>query len=85
MKCPFNKIIVRQVEAEEITSGGIIIPEKSREKNKPFRGEVVCAGEECKYVKVGDTVMFDSTKSFTDSIAGEKYVFMTEEAVLVIL
>ena len=84
MICPFDRLIVIQEAVEEKTAGGIILTEKARKKNQPFRGKVYSVGE-CKYVKQGDIVMFDHDKAFTDTIAGEEYVFMKEEAVLVIL
>ena len=85
MICPFDRIIVIREVVEEKTPGGIIIPENAKKKAQPFRGKVYACGEECKFVKTGDVVMFDSEKVFTDVIAGEEYVFMREEAVLVIL
>ncbi len=85
MICPFDRVIVIREAAEEKTAGGIYLPDKAKKKNQPFRGKVYSCGAECKYVKQGDVVMFDSEKSFTDTIAGEEYVFMKEEAVLVIM
>jgi chaperonin GroES len=84
MICPFDRLIVIQEAAEEKTAGGIIIPEKAKKKTQPFKGKVYACGDKCQYVKMGDIVMFDSEKVFTDRIAGEEYVFMKEEAVLVI-
>lgn len=85
MICPFDRLIVIREAAEEKTQGGIYIPEKAKKKTQPFKGKVYACGDKCQYVKFGDVVMFDSEKSFTDTIAGEEYVFMKEEAVLVIL
>jgi len=77
---------VIQDKSEDKTPGGIIIPDKAKKKNQPFRGKVYLAGAECKFVKAGDIVMFDREKVFTDTIEGEEYVFMREEeSVLVIL
>lgn len=84
MICPFDRVIVIREVVEEKTPGGIILTEKARKKNQPFRGKVYACGAECKYVKQGDIVMFDDSKAFTDTYAGEEYVFMKEEAVLVI-
>lgn len=85
MICPFDRLIVIREAAEEKTQGGIIIPEKAKKKTQPFKGKVYACGDKCQYVKFGDVVMFESEKSFTDTIAGEEYVFMKEESVLVIL
>ena len=60
-----DRVVVRRLEAEEKTAGGIIIPDTAKEK--PMEGEVVAAGpgargEDGKFhpldVKVGDRVLF---------------------------
>jgi len=83
MICPFNQVVVVQDSGEEVTPGGIIIPDKS--KNKPMRGKVYLAGPECKCVEAGDQVMFNKLGIFTDKIGDDEYVFMKEEAVLLVL
>ena len=85
MIVPFDRVVVIQEACEEKTPGGIIIPDKSKAKNRPLRGKVYACGIECKYVQQGDMVMFDKAGSFTDTIAGEEYVFMKEESVLLIM
>lgn len=90
MFCPYNWVMVKQEKLEELSEGGIIIPDKVRDKNAPLRGNVVCAGVECKYVKVDDQVMFDKKGSFTDKIprqegGDDEYAFMKETDVLAVL
>ena len=62
-----DRVVVRRIEAEEKTSGGIILPDAA--KNKPQRGEVIAVGpgklnDEGKrstmQLKIGDQVLFTS-------------------------
>jgi chaperonin GroES len=87
-----DRIVVRRFEAEETTSGGIVLPDTAR--NKPQRGEVLAVGpgrllkdgsRKGLQVKEGDTVLFTSW-------AGEEYkdrqseiLLMREEDVLAVV
>ena len=94
MQCPYKWNMVKQEVLEEKTSGGIILPEKARTKNAPARGEVICAGVENKYVKVGDKILFSKENAFTDAIPNpdfpdditkaETYVFVKEEDICLV-
>ena len=89
MFCPFNRLIIKQADAESKTPGGIIIPEKAKGKIAPRRGEVIEAGPECKYVKKGDEVVFDRTTVAYDGIPDAdgqivEYVFAKEEDILAV-
>ena len=87
-----DRIVIRRFEAEETTSGGIVLPDTA--KNKPQRGEVLAVGpgrlmkdgtRKGLQVKEGDTVLFTSW-------AGEEYkdrqseiLLMREEDVLAVV
>ena len=84
-----DRVLVRRVEAEEKTAGGIIIPDSAKEK--PSEGEVVAAGagaknEEGKItpldVKAGDRVLFGKWSGTEVKIDGEDLLIMKESDIL---
>lgn len=88
MKIPlvplFDKILIKRPEEFSETEGGIIIPETSREK--AMNGEVVSMGNDCKYVEIGQKVMFrkyaGTDVTFSDD---EQYLIIAEGDVLGIM
>jgi len=87
-----DRIIVKRLEEEEKTKGGIIIPDAAKEK--PMQGEVVAAGkgkvgEDGKVnpldVKVGDKILFGKYAGTEVKIDGEEYLIMREDDVLGVL
>lgn len=90
---PLNdKVIVRRVEADEKTAGGIILPENAKEK--PRQGTVEAIGdgkllEDGKrssfQVKVGDRVLFSSYAGTEVKVEGEELLVMGEDDILAIL
>ena len=87
-----DRIIVKRLEEEEKTKGGIIIPDTAKEK--PMEGEVVAAGkgrvtEEGKVValdvKAGDRVLFSKYAGTEVKIEGAEYLIMREEDILGII
>lgn len=87
---PLNdRILVKRVEEDTTTPGGIIIPDSAKEK--PSRGQVVAAGkgktsDDGKKipldVKVGDTILFGKWSGTEIKLGGEDYLMMKEEDVL---
>ena len=84
-----DRVLVRRVEAEEKTAGGIIIPDSAKEK--PAEGEIVAAGSGSKAedgkvtpldVKAGDTILFGKYAGQEIKIDGNDYLIMREEEVL---
>lgn len=90
---PLNdRVIVKRVEEEQKTAGGIIIPDTAKEK--PQEGEVVAVGpgkrdENGKRValeiKQGDRILFGKYAGTEIKIDGEEHVFMREDDILAIL
>ena len=87
-----DRVLVRRVEAEEKTAGGIIIPDTAKEK--PQEGEVVAAGTGLKAedgkvtpldVKAGDTVLFGKWSGTEVKIDGEDLLIMKESDILGVL
>ena len=90
---PLNdRLIVKRVEEEQKTAGGIIIPDTAKEK--PQEGEVVAVGPGKRdedgnriplEVKEGDRILFGKYAGTEIKIDGEEHVFMREEDILGIL
>ncbi|WP_018431327.1 co-chaperone GroES [Hoeflea sp. 108] len=84
-----DRVLVRRVEAEEKTAGGIIIPDTAKEK--PQQGEVVAVGsgardESGKLVeldlKVGDRILFGKWSGTEIKLNGEDLLIMKESDVM---
>ncbi|MBM4333332.1 MAG: co-chaperone GroES [Deltaproteobacteria bacterium] len=84
-----DRIIVKRVEEEEKTKGGIIIPETAKEK--PMEGKIIAVGkgkvlEDGKIqpldVKVGDRVLFGKYSGTEVKIDGEEHLIMREDDIL---
>ena len=87
-----DRVLVRRVEAEEKTAGGIIIPDSAKEK--PAEGEIVSVGEGTRDddgdrialdVKVGDRVLFGKWSGTEVTVDGEELLIMKESDILGIL
>ena len=87
-----DRVLVKRVEAEEKTAGGIIIPDTAKEK--PSQGEVVAVGpggrdEAGKLipidVKVGDRVLFGKWSGTEVKIDGEDLLIMKESDIMGVL
>ena len=84
-----DRILVRRLEGEEKTAGGIIIPDSAKEK--PQEGEVVAVGNgkvldtgkvQALDVKAGDKVLFSKYAGTEVKISGEEYTIMREDDIL---
>jgi chaperonin GroES len=84
-----DRIIVKRVEEEEKTKGGIIIPDSAKEK--PIEGKVLAVGngkvlEDGKVrpldVKAGDRVLFSKYAGTEIKIDGDEHLIMREEDIL---
>jgi chaperonin GroES len=87
----YDRIVVKRLEGEGKTKGGIIIPDTAKEK--PAEGEVVAVGggqvladgsQRPVDVKVGDTVLFGKYSGTEVEIDGEKHVVLREDDVLAV-
>ncbi|HYD40711.1 MAG TPA: co-chaperone GroES [Anaeromyxobacter sp.] len=84
-----DRIIVKRVQEEEKTKGGIIIPDTAKEK--PIEGKVIAVGngkvqEDGKVrpldVKAGDRVLFSKYAGTEIKIEGEEHLIMREDDIL---
>lgn len=87
-----DRVLVRRIEEDTKTAGGIIIPDSAQEK--PSQGEVVAIGAGAKSdngkvtpldVKVGDTVLFAKWSGSEVKIDGEELLIMKEADILGII
>ena len=88
-----DRIVVRRIEPEERTAGGIIIPDTAKEK--PQQGEVLAVGEgrwddegEKRVpmdVKVGDTVVYSKYGGTEITVEGEDLLILNARDVLAIV
>jgi chaperonin 10 Kd subunit len=53
-----KRVLIKQVEQEEVTKSGIVLP-GTASKEKPITGEVLAVGKEVEDVKAGDKVIFE--------------------------
>jgi len=84
-----DRILVERVESEEVTKGGIILPDTAKEK--PQQGKIIAVGsgkrtEEGKIIplelKAGDTILFGKYSGSEIKIEGTEYLIMKEDDVL---
>jgi chaperonin GroES len=87
-----DRILVRRIEAEQKTAGGIIIPDTAKEK--PMEGEVIAVGAGARDetgklvpldVKAGDRVLFGKWSGTEIKLDGEELLIMKESDVLGVL
>ena len=87
-----DRVLVRRLESEEKTKGGLIIPETAKEK--PSEGEIVAVGEGARKdsgeliapsVKAGDKVLFGKWSGTEVTVDGTEMVIMKESDILGIL
>ena len=87
-----DRIVVKPMEAEEKTKGGIILPDTAKEK--PVEGSIVAAGPGRKSddgkvvemeVKVGDKVLYGKYGGTEVTIDGEEYLIMRESDIFAIV
>ena len=84
-----DRVLVRRIEGDEVTAGGLIIPDNAKEK--PAEGEIVSVGEGARKdsgelipmaVKAGDKVLFGKWSGTEVKIDGEDLLIMKESDIL---
>ena len=87
-----EKVLVKRVEADEITAGGIVLPDAAREK--PKRGTIISVGEgrlldsgdrQPLQLRKGDQVLFSSYAGTEVKVDGDEMIIMDEGDVLAVL
>lgn len=87
-----DRVLVQRVEAEEKTSGGILLPESAKEKPKEGiivsigAGKTLDNGEKSEFsVSVGDRILFTSYAGTEVKFEGNEYLIMREDDILGII
>ncbi len=87
-----DRVVVRRLDAEEKTTGGIIIPDTAKEK--PMEGEVIAAGPGARNeqgqlqaldVKAGDRILFGKWSGTEVKLEGEELLIMKESDIMGII
>ena len=82
-----DKVVLKQLVAEETTKSGIVLPGQAKEK--PQQGTVVAAGpgkkDEPMEVKVGDVVIYGKYAGTEVSVEGKDYLIMKQSDILAVL
>lgn len=87
----FDKVVVKQVEANETTASGIVLPNKAQEK--PQKAKIVAVGkggiidgkEIVMAVKVGDTVLYGKYAGSEFKLDGEDFIILRQSDILAIV
>jgi chaperonin GroES len=86
-----DRVVVRRLEAEEKTAGGIIIPDTAKEK--PMEGEVIAVGPGARDeagklvpldVKANDRILFGKWSGTEVKLDGEEHVLLREDDILAV-
>ena len=87
-----NKIVIKRLEADSMTKGGILLPDNAKEKPREGRvialgnGKLLDNGERAGFlVKEDDRVIFSSYAGTEIEVDGEDYLIMDESDVLAVL
>lgn len=87
-----DKVLIKRIEAEAVTAGGIVLPETAKEKPKRGRvqavgdGKLLDTGERARLtVKKGDEVLFTTYAGTEIKIDGDEFIIMDESDILAVL
>ena len=88
----FDRVVIKRMEEEKMSAGGIVIPDSATEK--PIKGEVVAMGpgkaldngsHRAPSVKVGDKVLFGKYSGTEVKLDGHEYLIAKEDDIFAIL
>ncbi len=82
-----DRVLIEPAKAEEVTAGGIIIPDSAKEK--PLKGKVIAVGNGTKdeemVVKAGDMVLYGKYAGTEIEVDGQKLLMMRQSDILAIV
>jgi chaperonin 10 Kd subunit len=78
-----KRVLIKQVEQEEVTKSGIVLP-GTASKEKPITGEVLAVGKEVKDVKAGDKVIFEKYSGTEVKDGDDSFLILDIDNVLAI-
>jgi chaperonin GroES len=88
----FDRVVIKRMEEEKMSAGGIVIPDSATEK--PIKGEVIAVGSgkaldngsvRAPSVKVGDKVLFGKYSGTEVKLDGVEYLIAKEDDILAVL
>jgi len=88
----YDRVVIKRMEEEKVSAGGIVIPDTAAEK--PIKGEIVAVGEgkaldngslRAPKVKVGDKVLFGKYSGTEVKLDGTEYLVVREDDILAVL
>ena len=88
----YDRVVIKRVEEEKMSAGGIVIPDSAAEK--PIKGQVVAVGEgkvldngnvRKPLVKAGDTVLFGKYSGTEVKLDGTEYLVVKEDDIFAVL
>ena len=88
----YDRVVIKPIEADEVSAGGILIPDNAKEK--PTKGEVVAVGEgkaldngsvRAPKVKVGDKVIYGQYSGSSYKLEAVEYKIVKEDDILAVL
>ncbi len=87
-----EKVVVKRMEAEEVTAGGIVLPDTAKEKPKQGRvlsvgdGRLLPSGDRLAHqVREGDRVLFDGFAGTEVVVDGQELLIMNEDEILAVV
>ena len=80
-----DRLVIKQVVAEETTKSGIVLPGQAKEKPQEATVVAVGKGVESDVIKEGDMVIYSKYAGNTIKVDDEEYIIVKEEDVLAIL
>ena len=87
-----DRVIVKRIEEERMSAGGIVIPDSATEK--PVRGEILAVGngkilengeKRALDINVGDTILFGKYSGTEVKVGGEELLVMREEDIMAVI
>ena len=88
----YDRVVIKRMEEEKVSAGGIVIPDTATEK--PIKGEVVAVGEgkaldngslRAPKVKVGDKVLFGKYSGTEVKLDGNDYLVVKEDDIFAVI
>jgi chaperonin GroES len=88
----FDRVVIKRMEEEKLSAGGIVIPDSATEK--PIKGEVVAVGDGKVFdngtvrtpkVKVGDKVLFGKYSGTEVKLDGNEYLVVKEDDIFALI
>jgi chaperonin GroES len=78
-----NRVLVKRIDTETKTAGGIIIPDSAQEK--PTEGVIIAVSNKVKDVKIGDKVLFEKWGAIEIKVVNEEVLILEESKIIAVI